>query len=178
LIRCRHRVWARMASFVWKAMTHASNVWNRHGGDCVRLRGSPTTRMILPMRNGCERSMSFVRIVRFSRAAIRLGDARIRFAGFRPIGSGLSSPRIASADQCRNWIDVLIARGIEIVVPEISDYEVRRELTRINASGSLKGNGRTTNSAAGWAREGRISRIRSAPRLVRRAFAPRGLERQ
>ncbi len=30
-----------------------------------------------------------------------------------------------------------MARGVEVVVPEIADYEVRRELTRINASGSL-----------------------------------------
>jgi len=31
----------------------------------------------------------------------------------------------------------LIARGVEVVVPEITDYEVRRELTRIKARGSL-----------------------------------------
>ncbi len=28
-----------------------------------------------------------------------------------------------------------MARGVEVVVPEIADYEVRRELTRINALG-------------------------------------------
>jgi hypothetical protein len=31
----------------------------------------------------------------------------------------------------------LLARGVDIIVPEIADYEVRRELTRIGASGSL-----------------------------------------
>jgi len=41
-------------------------------------------------------------------------------------------------DQCRLWLDRLLARGVDTVVPEISDYEVRRELTRIAASGSLR----------------------------------------
>jgi hypothetical protein len=35
------------------------------------------------------------------------------------------------------WMDGLVARGAEIVVPEIADYEVRRELTRIGATPSL-----------------------------------------
>jgi hypothetical protein len=30
-----------------------------------------------------------------------------------------------------------LARGVDIIVPEIADYEARRELTRIGASGSL-----------------------------------------
>ena len=41
-------------------------------------------------------------------------------------------------DQCRLWIDSLMARAVEVVVPEVADYEVRRELTRINAVGSLR----------------------------------------
>jgi hypothetical protein len=31
-----------------------------------------------------------------------------------------------------------MARGVDIVVPEIADNEVRRELTRVGASGSLR----------------------------------------
>jgi hypothetical protein len=54
-----------------------------------------------------------------------------------PLGQACRRPGIGSADQCRLWIDALIARGVEVVVPEIADYEVRRELTRINAVGSL-----------------------------------------
>jgi hypothetical protein len=54
-----------------------------------------------------------------------------------PLGQACRRPGIASADHCRLWIDALTARGVEVVVPEISDYEVRRELTRISASGSL-----------------------------------------
>jgi hypothetical protein len=53
------------------------------------------------------------------------------------LGHACRRQRTAVADQCRLWIDALIARAAEVVVPEISDYEVRRELTRINATGSL-----------------------------------------
>jgi hypothetical protein len=35
-------------------------------------------------------------------------------------------------------MDSLLARRVEIVVPEITDYEIRRELTRILAATSLK----------------------------------------
>ena len=41
-------------------------------------------------------------------------------------------------DQCRLWLDGLLARGVDIIVPEITDYEVCRELTRVGASGSLR----------------------------------------
>jgi hypothetical protein len=36
------------------------------------------------------------------------------------------------------WIDGLLARGVNVVVPEIADYEVRRELRRIGAITSLR----------------------------------------
>src|SRR5271157_1264241 len=55
-----------------------------------------------------------------------------------PLGHACRRPGTPGADQCRLWIDALIARGVEVVVSEIADYEVRRELTRINASGSLR----------------------------------------
>ncbi len=55
-----------------------------------------------------------------------------------PLGNACRRPGTPGADQCRLWIDALMARGVEVVVPEIADYEVRRELTRINASGSLR----------------------------------------
>src|SRR5208337_3429428 len=55
-----------------------------------------------------------------------------------PLGNACRRPGTPGADQCRLWIDALMARGVEVVVPETADYEVRRELTRINASGSLR----------------------------------------
>jgi len=55
-----------------------------------------------------------------------------------PLGHACRRPGTLLADQCRLWIDALIARGVEVVVPEIADYEVRRDVTRIYATGSLR----------------------------------------
>ena len=55
-----------------------------------------------------------------------------------PLGHGCPRPGTPGADQCRLWISALITRGVEVVVPAISDCVVRRELTRINACGSLR----------------------------------------
>jgi hypothetical protein len=54
-----------------------------------------------------------------------------------PLGHACRRRGTRLGDQCRQWIDGLLARGVDIIVPEIADYEVRRELTRIGASGSL-----------------------------------------
>ena len=34
---------------------------------------------------------------------------------------------------CRQWVESLLLAGRRVVVPEIADYEVRRELIRINS---------------------------------------------
>jgi predicted nucleic acid-binding protein len=48
------------------------------------------------------------------------------------------SPRKLDAATCRKWAHDLMAGGARVVVPEISDYELRRELVRIRASAGLK----------------------------------------
>ncbi len=55
-----------------------------------------------------------------------------------PLGHACRRRGSPMGDQCRLWIDGLLARGVDIIVPEIADYEVRRELTRVGASGSLR----------------------------------------
>jgi len=55
-----------------------------------------------------------------------------------PRGQACQRPGSLSANRSRLWIDGLLARGVNVFVPEIADYEVRRELTRIGASGSLQ----------------------------------------
>ena len=50
-----------------------------------------------------------------------------------------SKPRgLAPADRCRAWIHALDAAGARVEVPEIADYEVRRELLRVGAPAALK----------------------------------------
>ena len=47
-----------------------------------------------------------------------------------PLGV-LSKPKPGAQDAvCNRWLDGLLARPVRVVVPEIADYEVRRELLR------------------------------------------------
>jgi predicted nucleic acid-binding protein len=46
------------------------------------------------------------------------------------------SPPLAVA--CRQWVDDLLAAGRRVIVPEIADYEVRRELIRRNSRRGLR----------------------------------------
>lgn len=47
-----------------------------------------------------------------------------------PLGLA-TNPRASSEnDRCSRWLESLLERGMEIAVPEIADYEVRRELLR------------------------------------------------
>jgi predicted nucleic acid-binding protein len=44
---------------------------------------------------------------------------------------GLASQRLGKsqeADDCQSWVNNLLAAGVRVVIPEIADYEVRREL--------------------------------------------------
>lgn len=42
-----------------------------------------------------------------------------------------ANPRLSPTTRaCRNWLDLLRQFGISILIPEIADYEVRRELIR------------------------------------------------
>lgn len=54
-----------------------------------------------------------------------------------PVGI-ITNPRntlVASA--CRQWLGKLLAKGRRVILPEITDYEVRRELIRRNSVNAL-----------------------------------------
>ena len=42
-------------------------------------------------------------------------------------------------EECRDWLAALVFKGAEVVVPEIADYEVRRELLRAEKPEALPG---------------------------------------
>jgi len=47
-----------------------------------------------------------------------------------PLGL-LSNPKASQeGDACNAWVESLLFRGIRVTIPEIADYEVRRELLR------------------------------------------------
>jgi hypothetical protein len=56
-----------------------------------------------------------------------------------PLGM-ITNPKSSSENEaCKNWLADLVYKGIDVVIPEISDYEVRRELLR---AGKSRGVGR------------------------------------
>lgn len=47
-----------------------------------------------------------------------------------PLGMVTHRGGVDEIDECKRWLHDLLARGTRVVVPEIADYEVRRELLR------------------------------------------------
>ena len=49
-----------------------------------------------------------------------------------PLGM-VTNPRSSTENEaCKNWLASIASRGLEAMIPEIADYEVRRELLRAN----------------------------------------------
>lgn len=49
-----------------------------------------------------------------------------------PLGLVSNPKATPDNDACRLWLDALVAQGRRVIVPEIADYEARRELLRAN----------------------------------------------
>ena len=56
-----------------------------------------------------------------------------------PLGMVTNPKSSTENETCKSWLASLAYKGIEIVIPEIADYEVRRELLR---AGKERGLGR------------------------------------
>lgn len=56
-----------------------------------------------------------------------------------PLGM-ITNPKSSPENEaCKDWLAILVSKGVEVVIPEIADYEVRRELLR---AGKDRGLGR------------------------------------
>lgn len=55
-----------------------------------------------------------------------------------PLGLVLQQPGYPQADACRQWIMHHLAAGRRVVLPEIIDYEIRRELLRLNKRAAIQ----------------------------------------
>ena len=47
-----------------------------------------------------------------------------------PLGMVTNPKSYPENEACKNWLAKLASMGVEIVIPKIADYEVRRELLR------------------------------------------------
>lgn len=55
-----------------------------------------------------------------------------------PLGL-ITNPRgSVEASACNSWLIFLLSKGVEVKIPEIADYEVRRELLRADKTKGLK----------------------------------------
>ena len=55
-----------------------------------------------------------------------------------PLGL-VTNPKLSPAGvACSDWLQELVGRGTRILLPEIADYEVRRELLRANKLGGIE----------------------------------------
>lgn len=55
-----------------------------------------------------------------------------------PLGMATNPNRSPSNLACTRWLQELIASGVRVLVPEIADYEVRRELLRAKKERGLQ----------------------------------------
>ena len=55
-----------------------------------------------------------------------------------PLGM-ITNPRSSPENEaCKNWLASIASRGREVMIPEIADYEVRRELLRAGKEQGIK----------------------------------------
>lgn len=64
--------------------------------------------------------------------------ARLVLLDSGPLGLLTAPPHKATSQACTQWLGQLVAARCRVVVPEISDYELRRELLRAKKSASLR----------------------------------------
>jgi len=61
-----------------------------------------------------------------------VAPANIIFLDAGPLGL-VSNPKLSREGvACSRWLHSLLASGLRVIVPEIADYEIRRELLRAN----------------------------------------------
>lgn len=63
--------------------------------------------------------------------------SRIVLLDAGPLGMVTNPRGSPETEACKDWLAALVESGAVVVVPEIADYEVRRELLRLNRSRGL-----------------------------------------
>ncbi|CAD5937468.1 PIN domain-containing protein [Planktothrix tepida] len=63
---------------------------------------------------------------------------RLIFLDAGPLGM-IANPKATPSNLgCQLWLDNLLAQGEKVILPEIADYEIRRELLRANKQQSIR----------------------------------------
>jgi predicted nucleic acid-binding protein len=64
-------------------------------------------------------------------------SAQIPLLGYVTVGAALSTRGLPQAEACRVWLSSHLSSGVQVYLPEIVDYELRRELLRAKLTGAL-----------------------------------------
>lgn len=90
-----------------------------------------------------------------------------------PIGLACSRPGTPEVDDCRAWLIHLETSAVEVIIPAVADYEVRRGLFRLRATAKLHRLDalRTRSSCTGLTSEA-FDRAAEMWAFVRRAGTP------
>jgi predicted nucleic acid-binding protein len=54
-----------------------------------------------------------------------------------PLGMITNPKSSPENEECKDWLANLVFKGVQVTIPEIADYEVRRELLRADKRGGL-----------------------------------------
>lgn len=54
-----------------------------------------------------------------------------------PLGLVTNPKRSGKSVDCAQWLQSLVSAGVRVLIPEIADYEIRRELLRANKGAGL-----------------------------------------
>jgi hypothetical protein len=76
--------------------------------------------------------------------------ARLIVLDSGPLGLMVRAPGKPQVQRFLAWLNAVMTNGAVVVIPEIAHYEVRRELIRIRAVGSLRRRGFCLTSTCGW----------------------------
>lgn len=63
--------------------------------------------------------------------------SRLLLLDSTPLALLCRPPGHVQGDACRQWLTAIERAGIIVVVPEVADYEMRRELIRLRSAGGL-----------------------------------------
>jgi predicted nucleic acid-binding protein len=55
----------------------------------------------------------------------------------KPLGMATNPKASTENDECNDWLENLLSRGVRVFVPEIIDYELRRKLIQIGSPKSI-----------------------------------------
>ena len=64
--------------------------------------------------------------------------ARLVLLDAGPLGLACTRVGVPDADECRAWLASLRAAGVEVLIPAVAEYEVRREALRAKATARLR----------------------------------------